>query len=210
MTSKNEAVDQTIFSQFHDAFLTVWRPNFATALFLSGILVPRLPSIFSQLLDLDFVTPAVVTAIDTVIRERKAEVGPDRRELFELEAFQTFEKFFTKFTTPDTCDLLYRLGVRTTDLPSFFFARLPSSTANFLVLFAFLNTLFKKLAPEIKGNTCVVVAASRYAPASRNMAMKLIAGEGSDEQVLRLALAAAETEDIDSVRQSISRFVRFA
>jgi hypothetical protein len=205
MTSKSDEIDEDTFADFHDAFLSAHRPTFATALFLCRVLIPRLPSLTRELVSVDFVSPALVSAIDAVIHEVKGSLPADRRELFEIEAFGALHRFFIKFPTPETCDLLYRLGLRNADPASFFFSRLPNSTPNFPVLFAFLYDTFKKLPDNSKAAVRVVIGATTYTPASRDSAMKLIAVPASDDRLLSLALAGAETDDIAAIRCCIAR-----
>jgi hypothetical protein len=210
IVSKNENLDHNLFVQYHEAFLAASRPTFAASLFLCNVLAPRLPIIVQTLLRAEFVTPGIVTAIDTVFWECKGQLSGEKREVFEVESFEAFQQFFRKFTTRETSELLYRLSARNADPASFFFARLLNTTSNFLILYAFLSESFKQQTDQAKANVRVVICASHYAPASRAVAVKLIAGQAGDDRTFCLALAGAETDDIETVRQCVARDVQNA
>jgi hypothetical protein len=144
-----------------------------------------------------FTSFELVCAIESSCQARLACLEATQAELFRVDAIEKFVRYFTKFTTMDTARLLYGLRGEAIDVPSFFFGKLPLAIASFLPLFAFLRREFRAASADLQVNVRLVVASTKFTPASRDRAMKGI--EGGGEGDLCGILAAAETDDVDAI-----------
>jgi hypothetical protein len=208
MSSKADEVDQSWYTAFRMAFIrSSALPTFKTSLFLFGHLTQRLPGLFEQLLKSDFFTPELLNAIDNSYRTRKAAIPSAKQELFDVETLESFQRYFAQFPTKETCDFLYRLGLRSRATACLFFVKLPNTVRSFLPVFTFLTATYNRLTPDAKRSVEMAVKAAEFIPKSRQFAMGLVAPQPPEDRQTRLILVAAETDDLDGIKMAISHAI---
>jgi hypothetical protein len=162
------------------------------------------PKLGSFLLRCQFASYELVEAIEGTIRNAKAALkNPKREECYEVEAFEAFHNYFNAFTTKDTCQLFARIATISIDISSFFYTKLPVSAGNFFVLYVFLRKLFKEANEQEQANIKMVVDASVFVPASRNIAMRAFSDQTKWDATETWIMAAAETDNLEGITREL-------
>ena len=135
-----------------------------------------------------------------------------QQELLDVKIFEEYTKLFFRYITIDSGKLLYIIGKNAADLPSFFFNNLLQKVeANYLSIYCLLKQIYKSIDLKTKKEVKTVVSASggTYVPKSREVSINSIVddGKGESDDGLNFLIAAAEIEDVESIRKEYAEIV---